>query len=257
MDIILPEPIKIVDPSSPIPKYLQICSWLKGMIASGRYREGDQLPSEMELARVCRVNRNTLRQALSELASQGLLLKEKGRGTFISRQEPETLKHQLKRISSFKDDLNGLGIDEKTKILGRSIRTAEPKVVNSLLLGKDRKKVVEVVRLRTAGGTPLILEKSYLPASGFKGIMEMDLSGSMYKLLAEHFHVNLARSQRTIRAVNFDKNISKIFGVPRNTAGFFVENITFNEQNIPIEVLYAHYRGDKYVFEIEQDPYGL
>jgi GntR family transcriptional regulator len=257
LDITLPEPIKIVDPSSPIPKYLQICSWLKGMISSGRYREGDQLPSEMELARICQVNRNTLRQALSELAAQGLLLKEKGRGTFISGQEPETLKHQLKRISSFKDDLNGLGLSEDTKILEKGIKTAPANVVNSLLLGKDRKKVVEVVRLRTVAGTPLILEKSYLPEPGFKGILKMDLSGSMYKLLAENFHVVLARCQRTIRAVNFDQNISKIFGVPKNTAGFFVEAITFNEQNVPIEVLYSHYRGDKYVFEIEQDPYSF
>ena len=72
--------MKIVDESNPIPKYLQISAWLKELIETGRYQKGEKLPSEIELAKMCGVNRNTLRQAISELAAFGLVRKEKGTG---------------------------------------------------------------------------------------------------------------------------------------------------------------------------------
>ena len=74
--------MKIVDPSNPIPKYLQISAWLKEVIQSGRYKVGERLPSEVELSQMCGVNRNTLRQAIAELTTAGILRKEKGTGTF-------------------------------------------------------------------------------------------------------------------------------------------------------------------------------
>jgi len=80
--------LKIVDPSNPIPKYLQISAWLKELIQTGRYKEGERLPSEIELSKICEVNRNTLRQAISELTAEGLLRKEKGKGTFVLLSKP-------------------------------------------------------------------------------------------------------------------------------------------------------------------------
>ena len=89
-----------------MPKYLQISTWLKELIQTGRYKEGEKLPSEIELSKVCEVNRNTLRQAISRLTTEGMLRKEKGMGTFVTASEPVTVKHKLKRITSFGEDLN-------------------------------------------------------------------------------------------------------------------------------------------------------
>ena len=82
------DPLKIVDESNPIPKYIQISTWLKELIEAGRYRKGEQLPSEVELARICEVTRATVRQAISELTAIGLLRKEKGTGTFVAEPAP-------------------------------------------------------------------------------------------------------------------------------------------------------------------------
>ena len=60
-----------------MPKYLQISAWLKEVIQTGRYKVGERLPSEVELSKMCGVNRNTLRQAIAELTSAGILRKEK------------------------------------------------------------------------------------------------------------------------------------------------------------------------------------
>lgn len=248
--------VKIVDPTNPIPKYLQISAWLKDLIQTGRYKPGERLPSEIELSQMCGVNRNTLRQAISELATEGMVRKEKGIGTFVNSSQPLALTHRLKQISSFSDDLRESGIKPKTRILQKGIEKADAHVAETLMLGADN-KVVAVRRLRTGDDIPFIYEESYLPADMFKGILNTDLTRSMYTTLSEHFNVVLARCEQSLRAVNLKRKIAKILAVPTNSAGIFMENLTFNDSSIPIEVLYSYYRGDKYTFEVELGRYFI
>jgi GntR family transcriptional regulator len=242
--------VKIVDPANPIPKYLQISAWLKELIQAGRYKTGEKLPSEIALSKMCAVNRNTLRQAISVLVSEGMLRKEKGTGTFVSSSTPVLLKHTLRQISSFRDDLNEAGMAEKSIILSKGIEEAKEHVAKALIL-RPTNKVVVVRRLRTGNDLPLIYEETYLSSTMFKNILDMDLTGSMYKLFLERFNVILTRSEQRMRAVNLKGKIAAYLSLPDNAAGLYMESITFNDNNIPIEVLCAYYRADKYVFEVE------
>jgi len=248
--------MNVIDPDNPIPKYLQISAWIKDLIQSGRYGKGTSLPSEVELARVCQVNRNTLRQAISELTTAGILRKEKGRGTFVCAETPLAIKHRLKSISSFSDDLRELGIEEKTRIIKKGEEEAKEPVARKLILGPNS-AVVAIRRLRTGNHVPFIYEESYLPYHTFKGILEMDLTGSMYQLFYERFNVTLTRSDQTIRAVNLKGRIASYLNVPENAAALFMESLTYDENNLPVELLYSYYRGDKYVFEVELGRYHL
>jgi len=246
--------LKIVDESNPIPKYLQISAWLKELIQSGRYKTGEKLPSEIELANTCGVNRNTLRQAISELTAIGLLRKEKGTGTFVAAPAPKELRHKLERILSFTDLLRDSGIAQHTEILSKSIEIVTDQIANVLFLGSNN-NVTVVRRVRCGDGIPFIYEESYLPGDRFKGILEMDLSGSMYKLMTEKFGVVLARCKQTISAINVNTKIAGILELPENSAGIFIESLTFDENSIPIELLHSYHRGDKYKLEIELGRY--
>ena len=248
--------MKVVDSSNPIPKYLQISAWLKELIQTGRYTEGDKLPSEIELSKTCDVNRNTLRQAIAELVTAGILRKEKGMGTFVSSLIPLALKHKLKSISSFRDDLREIGINDDTNVLKKGIEDAKNHISKTLLLGANN-RVVVVRRLRAGNDVPFIYEESHLPGDMFKQILDMDLTGSMYKLLSERFNIVLARCEQTIRAINLKGKIAKILELPENSAGIFMESVTFDENSIPVEVLYSYYRGDKYMFEVELGRYRI
>jgi len=154
--------MNIIDPDNPIPKYLQISNWLKNLIRSGRYEKGGVLPSEVELARVCQVNRNTLRQAISELTTAGILRKEKGLGTFVCAETPLAIKHPLKDISCFSDELRELGIKENTNIIKQGAETAKAPVARRLVLGPSG-RVVAIRRLRTGNETPFIYERAIFP----------------------------------------------------------------------------------------------
>lgn len=246
--------LKIVDASNPIPKYLQISAWLKEVIQSGRYKVGERLPSEVELSRMCGVNRNTLRQAIAELTVAGILRKEKGTGTFVSAPAPSEVKHKLERIYSFRDMLGQSGIKAKTIVMDKGIEQADEYVAKTLFLGSS-KKVIAVRRIRAGNGTPYIYEESFLPADTFEGFLNFDLTGSMYDLISERFNVVLARSKQTISAVNLDKKIAKILEIEPNSAAIFSEYITFDDKNMPVEILYSYYRGDKYKLEIELGRY--
>jgi GntR family transcriptional regulator len=248
--------MNIIDPDNPIPKYLQISAWIRDLIESGRYEKGATLPSEVELARICRVNRNTLRQAVAELTAAGILRKERGRGTFVCPEAPRAIKHELKSISSFSDDLRELGIRQKTRIIKKGAEKAKEEIARKLIISPNG-KVAAVRRLRTGDGVPLIYEESFLPYHAFKEILDMDLTGSMYQIMNERFDVTLARSDQTIRAVNLKGRIASYLNVPGNSAAFFMESLTYDENNVPVELLYSYYRGDKYVFAVELGRYHL
>jgi len=246
--------LKIVDDSNPIPKYLQISAWLKELTQTGRYKAGEMLPSEVQLSKMCGVNRNTVRQAISELTVIGLLRKEKGIGTFVTAQASAELRQKLERISSFTDLMQDGGIEQDTRILGKGVETASDDIASALFLTSNN-KVIVVRRVRAGDGVPYIYEESHLPYDLFKGILDMDLSGSMYKIISEQFDVVLARSKQTISAVKLDPKIARILDLPANAAGFFMESLTFDENSMPIEVLYSYHRGDKYKLEIELGRY--
>ena len=248
--------MKIVDPDNPIPKYLQISTWLRESVQMGRYKIGEKLPSEIELSQMCGVNRNTLRQAISELTAQGLLRKEKGMGTFVAASEPVAMKHKLNRISSFGHELYQAGIQEGTQLLEKGYESPPNHVARSLALGSGS-KVIAIRRLRTGDAIPMIYEETYLPIDLFKGILEMNLTGSMYQIFTKAFNIVLARCEQTIRAVNLNEKIARLLGLKKNAAALYMESVTYNDHNIPVEVLCCYFRGDKYTFEVELGRYHL
>lgn len=248
--------MRVVDPDNPIPKYLQICAWLRKSIQMGRYAIGEKLPSEIELSGMCQVNRNTLRQAIGELAAQGILRKEKGLGTFVSASEPVSLKHKPDRISSFGQELQQAGIQENTRLLEKGYESPPRHVAESLGIDPEG-PVIAIRRLRTGDGTPLIYEETYLPMDLFNGIFDMDLRGSLYRVFTTSFNVVLSRCEQRIRAVNLNKKIAELMGLTDNAAALYMESVCYNDRNVPVEVLCLYFRGDKYTFEVELGRYRL
>jgi GntR family transcriptional regulator len=140
--------------------------------------------------------------------------------------------------------------------LKKGIDDAPDHVAKALVLGTNS-KVVAIHRLRTGDDVPLVYEESYLPSQMFSRILDLDLTGSMYKILTEQFDTVLARCEQIIKAVNLNPQIAKLFNLPKGSAGLYMESVTYNESNIPIEVLCSFYRGDKYLFEVELGRYHI
>jgi len=237
-----------------IPKYLQISRWLMEMIQKGRYAVNDKLPSEAKLAELFRVNRNTVRQAISDLVTRGVVQKRNGVGSFVISQVVQPVKYTLQHISSFTDDMIHMGITPKTRLLHKSVVEAPTDVAEKLMLGKE-KLVILTERLRLGNDIPLVIERSYLPHKEYKALLKMRLTGSLYHLLTKKFHVELHRSIQTFRATLLSNEDAGLLGVPPGSPGIFLESVIYDSKNIPVEVLHAFHRGDKYIFEVESGKY--
>ena len=77
-----------LDPSSPVPIYLQIVDQVRRLIALGALRPGDQLPPVRDLAAQIRINRNTAARAIQELEREGVVRTQVGQGTFVAQEPP-------------------------------------------------------------------------------------------------------------------------------------------------------------------------
>jgi GntR family transcriptional regulator len=240
--------------STGIPKYTQISHWLIEMIEIGRYGLHERLPSELRLSELFRVNRNTVRQAISDLVAKGLVQKRNGVGSFVVARSVPPVKYTLQNISSFTDDMIHMGIVPKTRLIRQSVIKAPPAVEEKLMLGKE-KWVILTERLRLGNNIPLVIERSYLPHREYKAILRMRLTGSLYHLLTKKFQVDLHRSIQTFRAMVLTGKDAKLLNLPSGAPGIFLESIIYDSKNIPVEVLHAFHRGDQYVFQVESGKY--
>ena len=84
-----------INPNSKVPIYVQIEEQLRSLIAAGKLRPGDQLPTIRQLAADLRVNYNTIARAYLELDRAGIISTQRGRGTFVAGQPDE---EQMRRI---------------------------------------------------------------------------------------------------------------------------------------------------------------
>jgi len=237
-----------------VPKYIQISNWLMEMILKGRYGVQEKLPSESKLSYLFRVNRNTVRQAISDLVAKEIVQKKNGVGSFVIARSLQPVKYTLQHISSFTDDMIRMGIVPQTKLINKSVIEAPSDVVEKLMLGKE-KMVILTERLRLGNRIPLVIERSYLPYKEYKDILKMRLTGSLYHLLTIKFHVKLHRSHQTLRAITLSGKDAKLLGIAPRSPGIFLESVIYDSQNIPVEVLHAFHRGDKYLFEVESGRY--
>jgi GntR family transcriptional regulator len=86
-----------IDFRSGIPIYVQIVERIKEMIASGRIRQGDQLPTVRTLALELRVNFNTIARAYRILDESGIISTQQGRGTYIMEMPPPEVTESIRQ----------------------------------------------------------------------------------------------------------------------------------------------------------------
>ncbi|HKZ54259.1 MAG TPA: GntR family transcriptional regulator [Anaerolineales bacterium] len=243
-----------IDRSSPIPLYVQLASWLEKEIADSRFDIGARLPAEMELATLAGLNRNTVRHALASLAEKGLLATEKGRGTFVRRKQVLHPIRQLGRLTSFVDDFDLSDVLIEDVTLSKEKARAKPDLAKKLMISAGE-PVVRIERLRIADKTPFVLERQYYTYRDFGRLLDIELKGSMYRLLTAQFRADLHHSAQTVRAVRPLRDVAQKLGIRQDVPCLFLESLAYTEKNTCIEVLESYYRGDRYAFKVETGQY--
>ncbi len=244
---------EMLDKLSPIPLYHQLASWLEARIADSTFRVGEKMPSETQLARQFGLNRNTVRHAIASLVQKGLVERQRGMGTFVKRKVLLVPVHRLDRITSFVDDFEISGVELDDRELSKEVIRASEEIASKLKIGRNE-RVIRIERLRIADRIPFVLEQQYYDYQVFKGLLEKEIQGSMYRILVEHFDADLHRSVRTLRAMMPSPEIARRLMIGKAIPCMFLESITFDTQEKPLELLHSFYRGDRYLFKVESTP---
>lgn len=171
--------------SSSGPAYSRIATEIISRIDANNLVPGDRLPSERELAEEFGVARMTVRQALDQLQLDGMIGRKRGRtgGSFVLGNRPIV---ELTNSGGFIPQLRARGHEVVSKVLIAEEIPSRKMVAARLQLAKGD-PVVRVVRLQRVDGTPILLEDSYFPATLVPGMLDQDLSRSIYDLLGNQW----------------------------------------------------------------------
>jgi GntR family transcriptional regulator len=245
----LKELIKL-DKNVPVPLYYQLKKQIYTLIEEAVLKEGTMLPPENEFCELLHVSRPTIRQAFSELVSEGYLSRYKGKGTFVSK--PKVEERFFSKLESFNREMLSKGLTPKTVVMVLEELPGPQEANEKLEIPLDA-HLIHLGRLRLADKIPLVYVDTFLPYEQYRKLMKVDFSvKSLYDSLEKFCHVRVNRVRREIEAINAYKRDAELLQIAKNKAISLVKTIAYSEDApLPVEFSIARYRGDMNKFTVD------
>lgn len=234
---------KILEINSGIPLYYKIKEILIQRITSGMYKPDELLPTEEDLSKEFSVSQGTVRRAMFELVSAGLITRRSGKGTFV--RSPK-IDYPLNYLFGFSDILKEKGLNPSTKVLDFKIIKADTSSLENTLKLNKNDEVISIIRLKFANDEPLYLEYSYLPYEYFSDLSKEELNSvSLYDLLRNKYDINLGMAQQYLEPVVVDEYEAKLLEIKVGAPALMVEGIVYSDRNEPVFLSKDILRGDR------------
>ena len=221
------------------PLYQQIKALILGSLQAGEWKPGEAIPSENDLAARFKVSQGTVRKAIDELASENLLVRRQGKGTFVATHHEDRVHFRFLRLVPD----NGEPHYPKSKILDCK-RLRAPAEIAKLLDLKAGDAVVQIERILFFSEEATVYEEIWLPGTTFKGLTTerlVDWRGPMYALFETEFATHMVRATERLRSVAADDLSAKHLGIEIGTPLLAVERVSFTYGERPVEVRKAVY----------------
>jgi GntR family transcriptional regulator len=233
------------------PRYAQLQQHIRERIEAGVWQPGDPIPGEKALAQQYAVARMTVRQALEGLIRAGLLVRVRGRGTYVARPHVE---RELSHMHGFSEDMRARGMVPSSRLLIREVVPAPPTVSAALQVG-EREAVIFVQRLRLADALPLALETSYLRHALCRDVLHADLEGgSLYAFLQDRLRIELLHASQELQAALPSRAEADLLQITRRQPVLIIQQTTYvRQQQLECAAIVGRtvYRADRYRFHLE------
>jgi GntR family transcriptional regulator len=215
------------------PLYEQIKILLTQSLVAGEWKPGESIPSELDLAQRYRVSQGTVRKAIDELASEHILVRRQGKGTFVASHNEPSYQYRFLRVTPddggkphpqnlFFDLERGKAHREAARALGLAPGTP----------------VMGFKRVMSFAGRPMILDEIVFAADQFPGLTLAELedfNGSVYSFYESVFGVRMIRAEERIRAVAADSFAAAHLKIAKGTPLLCVDRIAFTYGDKPVE----------------------
>lgn len=228
-----------IDPTSSVPKHLQLKDLLGRMISDG-LEPGSPIPSERDLAEQHGLSRMTVRQAINALVADGRLERRLGRGTFVAQPKMDV---QI-RLVGFTEDMRRRGMTASSRTLSFERIHASSALAGHLEV-ESGEPVVRLVRLRYADGIPMAIERTHLPERIVPGLVEAGAPESLYQYLAENYGIVLTWGEQSIEAATAAAEDAPLLGIRSDGVVLVMARRSFAE-DVQVEYATSAYRADRY-----------
>jgi GntR family transcriptional regulator len=248
----------------PLPKYHKIYLLLREQLHEGLYADG--LPGELALTQRFGVARITIRRALEQLAQEGLISREPGRGTRVLARsgaiEPLEAKSvrllrasRKAKLSGLLENLVAMGMQTQVTVLSAEVFPAADDVAAQLGI-ETGALVQKAQRVRRTSLGPLSHITTWVPEAIARPFNAKELAHKPLLVLLESSGVNVGRAEQTISARLADADIARHLDVAVGSALLSVKRLVFDANDRPVQWLHGLYRPDRYEYIMQLNRVG-
>ena len=233
-----------IDRTSPVPLYHQLSQQLAAAIDDGILKPGDPFENELSLAERLDLSRPTVRRAIVELVTRGLLVRRRGIGTTVAQEAI----HRRNELTSLYDDLRETGREPVPPVLGFDAAAIDPRAASIFGLPGDT-PLVYLQRLRSVEEGPIAILQNWLPPQYADLDPEELATGSLYALLRARGVVP-AVGHQSIGARPAEPAERKLLELDRHDPVLTMTRRAYDAAGRPVEFGDHCYRYDRHRFDL-------
>ena len=237
-------------PESNKPLYQQLYEYFKRLILNGTLQEGDQMLPEIQICEAMDLSRSTVRKTMDKLIEDGLILRRRGKGSYVTSHK---LRRQINYLYNFSENMESIGVHPSSIVLECKVLKKAPKEIREILrLHSENPSVFLLKRIRLADGEPILCENTYIPYHLCPGIQKLRFSSqSLYTVLLERYLLEPYRATESIEAVFLSDQDKELLECTEDIPGFKISRVSYLESGEIFEYTTSLTRADKCVFTME------
>jgi GntR family transcriptional regulator len=232
-----------------MPFYHQLKQLIVADIAENDRQPGDRLPGDNALCSMHGVSRTVVRQALSELEVEGIIIRDKGRGTFVAPAPANA--GLIASLTGLYEDVAARGLELHSVVKKIAVVPADDSQAAALQIDVGD-PVVHIERLRFVSDEPWVFAVNDLPHWAVPGLEDEDLTDrSLYQVMEEEYGVRLVHGRRLVEATQAGPRLARLLGIRRTDPLRVLRSVSVGQLGRPVESFVAFHRGDRSRFEVE------
>ncbi len=247
-EAIWPFPVPLqLDPALPTPLYHQMYLAIRAQIRSGDIPPDAMLPGELHLAKIFNVSRITVKRALTELAEDGLLDRQRGRGTVVTSAVPSPVVKGA--FDNLVESLTLMGLETEIELLDVASIPADAGIAG-LLEVEAGAQVQRSVRRRKLQGEPFSYLVNHIPVDIAARWSESELASTSMLTLLEKAGFKAVDADQWIMAVSAEPAIAAALDVDVGSPLLKVARVMRDASGRVVQLIHSHYRSDRFQYHI-------
>lgn len=227
------------------PLYQALADSILDRIRTGEWKANQLIPSEGKLSIHYGVGRNTVRHAIADLTSRGILKTIQGVGSFVVG---ERVSKTAEYLLGFTQEMQMQGKQVSSKVLEGNLIPADPFLARRLQIQLGA-EVVYLSRVRLMDGEPTAIERAHLPHELCPGILGHDFSTtSLYQVLADEYGCRPDHAEQEIEASLATPQVADLLGLKLPAVVFVFHRETRLADRRVIEYVDSEVRADQFRF---------